>query len=172
MEGGLEARARLDPGHMAANVINCDVSSGHLARPGSRRIVVMTLTGSGRGQFRSKREVRRKAVSLKRLFVGNVPYQSSETELKDWFSDSGIAVDTIHFIRDRATGQPRGFGFVEIHRDEEAERAIATCNGKSFQGRTLVVSEARPNPARERAGGRASGSRGTAPMFREARRMW
>lgn len=98
--------------------------------------------------------------------MGNLPYQSSETELKDWFSDSGIAVGAVQFIRDRATGQPRGFGFVEINRDEEAERAIATCNGKSFQGRTLVVSEARPSPARERAGGRASGSRGSASMFR------
>lgn len=110
---------------------------------------------------------------MKKLFVGNLPYQSAEGELSEWFNQAGVAVGAIHFIRDRETGQPRGFGFVEVGGDQEAERAIALCNGKPFQGRSLVVSEARPQPGRERASsGRGSAGRGFEAEARGARRPW
>jgi RNA recognition motif-containing protein len=83
---------------------------------------------------------------LKKLFVGNLPYQASESDLQDWLTKSGISVDTINLIRDRTSGEPRGFGFIEIGSDVEAEHAIQACNGKEFLGRTLVVNEARPLP--------------------------
>jgi RNA recognition motif-containing protein len=81
---------------------------------------------------------------LKKLFVGNLPYQANETELQDWFSRSGVAPDNVSIIRDRFSGESRGFGFVEIGNDDEAERAVQACNGQDFLGRTLVVNEARP----------------------------
>jgi RNA recognition motif-containing protein len=83
---------------------------------------------------------------LKKLFVGNLPYQASESDLQDWLTKSGVSVDTINLIRDRTSGEPRGFGFIEIGSDAEAEHAIQACNGKEFLGRTLVVNEARPLP--------------------------
>lgn len=81
---------------------------------------------------------------VKRLFVGNVPFRAKEDELQDWFNQSGIDVDSVHLIRDRASGEPRGFGFVEVSDDEQAERAVQACNGSSFMGRSLIVNEARP----------------------------
>lgn len=92
---------------------------------------------------------------MKKLFVGNLPYQVSELDLQDWLTQSGVAVDAINLIRDRNTGEPRGFGFVEIGTDAEAEQVIQACNGKEFLGRTLVVNEARPLPEGA-ARGRAS----------------
>ncbi|MGH9777427.1 MAG: RNA recognition motif domain-containing protein, partial [Candidatus Acidiferrales bacterium] len=61
---------------------------------------------------------------MKKLYVGNLPFQASETELQELFTNAGITVTTITLVRDRQTGDPRGFGFVEIASDEEAERAI------------------------------------------------
>jgi cold-inducible RNA-binding protein len=91
---------------------------------------------------------------LKKLFVGNLPYQASEAELQDWFTRNGFQADSVQIIRDKFTGEPRGFGFAEFSNDEEAERAVQTCNGQDFLGRSLVVNEARP--MRE-GGGRGPG---------------
>ena len=96
---------------------------------------------------------------MKKLFVGNVPFQANEAELQNWFTQSGISVTKVNVIRDHFSGESRGFGFVEVERDDEAERAIQNCNGKEFMGRALVVNEARPNPREasprtSRAGGR------------------
>jgi len=93
---------------------------------------------------------------LKKLYVGNLPFQANEEQLQSWFTQAGIAVSTVTLIRDRFSGQPRGFGFVEITNDDEAERAIQSLNGKDFLGRTLVVNEARP----PREGGGRGGDRG------------
>jgi len=94
---------------------------------------------------------------VKKLFVGNLPFQASETELQNWFAEAGITVETVNLVRDRNSGQPRGFGFVELN-DDEAERAITTLNGRDFLGRPAVVNEARP---RESSGFRGdSGGRG------------
>ncbi|MFQ6031234.1 MAG: RNA recognition motif domain-containing protein [Dehalococcoidia bacterium] len=93
---------------------------------------------------------------MKKLYIGNVSYQASEQDLRDWFVNAGIHVDSVTLIRDSYTNQPRGFGFAEISSDEEAERAIQELNGKEFLGRALVVNEARPR----REGGRGRGERG------------
>jgi cold-inducible RNA-binding protein len=90
---------------------------------------------------------------LKKLFVGNLPYQASETELQSWFTQAGVNADSVSIVRDRFSGEPRGFGFVEIANDDEAEKAIASCNGQDFLGRTLVVNEARPMTERPSGGG-------------------
>lgn len=79
-----------------------------------------------------------------KLYVGNLPYQAAESDLESWFSQAGISVDSVTVMRDRFSGEGRGFGFVEIGNDQEAARAISSCNGKEMMGRTLVVNEARP----------------------------
>jgi RNA recognition motif-containing protein len=100
---------------------------------------------------------------LKKLFVGNLPYQASEGQLEDWFAQAGFQPQVVSIIKDRFSGEPRGFGFVEINDDAEADRAVAACNGQDFLGRTLVVNEARPMtdrpPQRSFGGGGGGGSR-------------
>ena len=98
---------------------------------------------------------------MKKLFVGNLPYQASEAELQDWFTRSGFQADSVQIIRDKFTGDPRGFGFAEFGNDEEADRAVQNCNGQDFLGRSLVVNEARP--MREGGGG-GGGGRGGRPQ--------
>lgn len=88
---------------------------------------------------------------MKKLYIGNVSYQASEQDLREWFSSAGINADSVTLIRDSYTNQPRGFAFAEISNDAEAERAIQELNGKEFLGRALVVNEARPR--REGGGG-------------------
>ena len=89
----------------------------------------------------------------RKLFVGNLSFETSDDDLKEAFSKAG-ACDTAAVIKDRATGRSRGFGFVEMGSDEDAQRAITELNGKDLRGRTISVSE-----ARER-----SESRGPRPM--------
>ncbi|MDW8355788.1 MAG: RNA-binding protein [Bryobacterales bacterium] len=95
-----------------------------------------------------------------KLYVGNLPYQASEVDLENWFSQAGVTVDSVALIRDRFSGEPRGFGFVEIHNHDAAVAALATCNGKTFMGRTVVVNEARPMTPLGRSGGERRGSGG------------
>ena len=97
---------------------------------------------------------------MKKLFVGNLPYGANETDLQNFFSDNGVAVDSVTVMRDRFTGQARGFGFVEINDDNAAARAVESCHGKDLMGRTLVVNEARPMASRE------GGDRGPRPPRR------
>ena len=80
---------------------------------------------------------------MKKLYIGNVPYQATEADLQYWVGQAGIAVDTVTLMRDRYSGEARGFGFVELN-DGEADKAVQACNGRDFLGRTLVVNEARP----------------------------
>lgn len=105
---------------------------------------------------------------MKKLYVGNVPFQATEQDLQDWFVQGGFQVDTVSLIRDRQSGEPRGFGFVEISNDEVAERAIQALNGKDFLGRTVVVNEARPT----REGFRGRGGRGGRGGGGGRRRDW
>jgi RNA recognition motif-containing protein len=95
---------------------------------------------------------------VKKLFVGNLPYSANETDIQNFFSDFGVTVDSVTVMRDRFTGQARGFGFVEISDDAAAMSAVEACHGKDMMGRTLVVNEARPMAHREGAGG--GGDRG------------
>jgi RNA recognition motif-containing protein len=94
---------------------------------------------------------------LKKLYVGNLPFQASEEDISNWFKDAGATVSNVSLVTDKFTGQARGFGFVEINNDEEASRAIQSLNGQDFMGRNVVVNEARP---REGGGGRGDYGRG------------
>lgn len=87
----------------------------------------------------------------KKLFVGNLPFSTTSQQLTDLFSQAGTC-ESASVITDRATGQSRGFGFVEMSSSEEAERAIEELNGHDIGGRKLTVTE-----ARERSGGGGGG---------------
>ena len=86
---------------------------------------------------------------MKKLFVGNLPYGAKETDVQNFFSGHGVTVDTVTVMRDRFTGQARGFGFVEIQDDSAAQQAVDNCHGKELMGRAVVVNEARPMASRE-----------------------
>jgi RNA recognition motif-containing protein len=86
----------------------------------------------------------------KKLYVGNLSFQTTETELKELFAQSG-PVETVRIITDRETGRSKGFGFVEM--EDGADHAIAQLNGKDFNGRSLTVNEARPMASRTSSGG-------------------
>src|SRR5580693_5094743 len=88
----------------------------------------------------------------KKLYVGGLPYSTTEDELRDAFAGSG-SVTSASIIMDRMSGRSKGFGFVEMSSDEEAQKAIDMWNGKDFGGRTLTVNEARPMEERPRGGG-------------------
>ncbi len=88
---------------------------------------------------------------MKKLYIGNLPFSATEDQLQEWFSQVGVSPSGVNLIRDRFTGQSRGFAFVEINSDEDADRAINSLNGQNFGGRNLVVNEARPQA--ERSGG-------------------
>ena len=85
----------------------------------------------------------------KKLFVGGIPYAVRDEELKEFFAQAG-SVSSAQVIMDKFSGRSKGFGFVEMSSDEEAEKAVATLNGASMGGRTIVVSEARPREERPR----------------------
>lgn len=91
-----------------------------------------------------------------KIYVGNMSFDSSESELRKAFEAHG-QVDTVNIITDRDTGRPKGFGFVEMSNDEEAKKAIEALNGKDFMGRTLNVNEARPRTDGPRRGGGGRG---------------
>jgi len=92
---------------------------------------------------------------MKKLFVGNLSFQATEEDIHNWFVETGITPQSITVVRDRFSGQSRGFGFVEIANDEDAARAIEAMNGQPLMGRNAVVNEARPQ--RERPGGGGPG---------------
>src|ERR687888_2025516 len=89
----------------------------------------------------------------RRLYVGNLPYSATEDQLTELFSRAG-KVDSVRVMRDMATGRARGFAFVEMGSDEDAQNAIQKLNNYSFGGRNLTVNEARP---KERTGGGGGG---------------
>jgi RNA recognition motif-containing protein len=92
----------------------------------------------------------------KRIYVGNIPFASTEDELRDLFAQFGEVV-SVSIISDRMTGRSRGFGFVEMADDAEAETAIERLNGQKMGDRPMVVNEARP---RGGDGGRRGGDEG------------
>ena len=97
---------------------------------------------------------------MKNIYVGNLDYKVSEQELREKFEAYG-QVDNVTIMRDRDTGQPRGFAFVEMANDEEAQKAIQGTNGMQLGARNLNVNEARPKTERpggfNRGGGRPGG---------------
>jgi RNA recognition motif-containing protein len=92
-----------------------------------------------------------------KLYVGSLPYSTTEQQLAELFGQHGT-VQSAKVIMDRYSGQSRGFGFVEMASDADAQKAIAALNGSQFGGRTLVVNEARPQEKRPMGGGRGPGS--------------
>ena len=92
-----------------------------------------------------------------KIFVGNLSFGSSEVAVRSMFEAYG-AVDSVSLVTDRDTGQPRGFGFVEMSNSTEADRAIAELNGRELDGRALNINEARPKG--EGGGGGFRGNRG------------
>ena len=96
----------------------------------------------------------------KKLFVGSLPYSTTDDALKTAFSQAGTVVSATVII-DRMSGRSKGFGFVEMSSDEEANKAIEMLNGKDMDGRSIVVNEARPlAPRAPRAGGFGGGNGG------------
>ena len=93
----------------------------------------------------------------RKLYVGNLPYQIGEAELQELFSEAG-PVESVRVMRDMATGRARGFAFVEMTSDEDAQKAVARFNEYQLGGRNLTVNEARPKPPH--AGGFGGGSGG------------
>ena len=89
-----------------------------------------------------------------KLYVGNLSYQTTDQQLHELFSEAGN-VASAQVVTDRYTGEARGFGFVEMATEDEAQQAIAAINGRNVGGRALVVNESRP-----REGGGGGGSRG------------
>jgi RNA recognition motif-containing protein len=85
-----------------------------------------------------------KYVDMKKIYVGNLPWSSTEAQLRDFFAAYG-EVQSVSIVTDRDTGRSRGFGFVEMG-DADADRAIQEANGQQFGGRTLRVSEAQARP--------------------------
>jgi RNA recognition motif-containing protein len=95
-----------------------------------------------------------------RLFVGNLPYQTMDTDLQDYFGSAGV-VNSANVIVDKFTGKSRGFGFVEMSSSEEALKAVDMFHNKEFQGRQITVNVARPREDRPpRAGGGGGGGGG------------
>ena len=81
---------------------------------------------------------------MRRIFVGNIPHAASESELQEWIEAYGFVVESAEIMRDRSTGQPRGFGFVSLREAGKVKQAIAELNGKRMNGRILTVNEAVP----------------------------
>ena len=99
----------------------------------------------------------------RKLYVGNLPYSTDETQLQDLFAQAG-AVDTVSVVRDRETGRARGFAFVEMASDEDAQQAINQLNSYQLDGRALTVNEARPKAAGGGFGG-GNGRRRSEPRW-------
>ena len=97
---------------------------------------------------------------MKKLYIGNLPFSATEDQLHEWLSQIGVTPSGVNLIRDRFTGQSRGFAFVEITSDEDADRAVNSLNGQNFGGRNLVVNEARPQAERGGGGGGGRGGYG------------
>lgn len=93
-----------------------------------------------------------------KLFVGNLSFKTTENDLNDMFAAHGTVVEA-NLMMDRVSGRPRGFGFVTMGTEEEAQKAITALNGKEVEGRALVVNEARPREERSGGGGGGGGGR-------------
>jgi RNA recognition motif-containing protein len=108
--------------------------------------------------------------------VGNLPYKATESDLQAFFADAGVQVDSVNILRDRFSGEARGFGFVEINDDATATHAVQACNGRPLMGRALVVNEARPPERRERSvgggGQAAAGGRQRERDFGGSKNRW
>ena len=94
-----------------------------------------------------------------KLYVGNLPFNTTENELQELFSQAG-PVQEVMLMQDKFTGKSRGFAFVTMSSDQDAQKAIAEINGKTIEGRALTVNEARPRESRPPGGGGGYGGGG------------
>jgi cold-inducible RNA-binding protein len=94
----------------------------------------------------------------RKLYVGNLPFETAEQDLRALFAGAG-EVDTVNMVRDQATGQARGFAFIEMSSEEDAQNAITTLNNYQLGGQALTVNEARPK-AQGGGGGFGGGGNG------------
>jgi cold-inducible RNA-binding protein len=85
---------------------------------------------------------------MKKMYVGNIPYNASEEELRELFSEYG-EIESLKIMKDQFTDRSKGFGFIEMANEEDAKKAIAALNGKDFKGKSLTVAEARPQQKRQ-----------------------
>ena len=106
----------------------------------------------------------------RKLYVGNLPYETNEQDLQELFAQAG-AVESVTVMRDRDTGRARGFGFVEMSSDDDAQNAITKLNDQQFGGRRLTVNEARPQVPRSGGGG-GGGSYGNRGPSRRSEPRW
>ena len=95
----------------------------------------------------------------RKLYVGNLPYETGEQDLQELFGQAGT-VESVNVMRDMATGRARGFAFVEMSTEEDAQKAITELNDRQFNGRNLTVNEARPRPVRSGGFGGNGGNGG------------
>jgi cold-inducible RNA-binding protein len=102
----------------------------------------------------------------RKLYVGNLPFNTAEDDLRGLFEGAGT-VDSVNMVRDNATGQARGFAFVEMASDEDAQKAISMLNNYQLGGRALTVNEARPKP--QGGGGYGGGGGGNSRRRSEPR---
>jgi RNA recognition motif-containing protein len=106
------------------------------------------------------------------IYVGNLPFDASEDDVREAFSAFG-QVSSVTLIKDKYTGKPRGFGFVEMQNNQEAQKAMQELNGKEFMGRSLVVNPARPREERnDRRGGGSGGDRRSHRDSSRKRNSW
>ncbi len=94
-----------------------------------------------------------------KLYVGNLSFNITNDDLMDYFAEAGT-VQSANVVEDRDTGRSRGFGFVEMSSDEEAQTAIEQLNGQELEGRNIVINEARPRENNRGGGGGGGGNRG------------
>ena len=107
----------------------------------------------------------------RKLYVGNLPFSTEESTLEGLFAEAG-PVQSVRVMRDRATGQSRGFAFVEMATDEDAQKAIDALNNYSYGGRNLTVNEARPKPQSFGGGGGGYGGGGGGNSRRRSEPRW
>ena len=107
----------------------------------------------------------------RKLYVGNLPYETHEQDLQELFTQAGN-VETVTVMRDRDTGRARGFAFVEMSSDDEAQNAITKLNDQQFGGRRLTVNEARPPVPRSGGGGGGGGAYGSRGPSRRSEPRW
>jgi RNA recognition motif-containing protein len=100
----------------------------------------------------------------RKLYVGNLPFTTSESDLRELFASAGN-VETVSVVTDRDTGRPRGFAFVEMATEAEAQNAVAQLNERDLGGRQIAVNEARPRPAMAGAGAGGGGGRRREPRW-------
>jgi RNA recognition motif-containing protein len=124
-----------------------------------RRAKALQSTSQGEwSPYKQETHIHKKYMA-KRLYVGGLPYSTTDAELKEAF-EKVIPVQSASIIIDKMSGRSRGFGFVEVVNDNDVEKAIETMNGKEFGGRTLTVNEARPMESRDSRDSRPRGGFG------------